>query len=170
MTTESSAHLSEEAMNDVLIGLGSPESEAHIGTCAECRSQLQAFQANMQLFNQTSLAWSETRSATLGTIAVPKRNKILLASAGWALAATVLLGVGVPMWMHNLDSVKHGGQAATAPVAAQQDSVEQIAQDNELMHSVDMALSSSEVSPISEYQTIERPREGPKARPELRHP
>ncbi len=30
MTTESSVHLSDEAMNDVLIGLASPQSEAHL--------------------------------------------------------------------------------------------------------------------------------------------
>lgn len=168
MTTEPSAHLSEEAMNDVLIGLGSPESEAHAAACAECRAQLESFHAEMHLFNETSLAWSEARSATLGALEPPKKHASMWVPASWAFAAALLLAVGIPVWMHNHGPVKHQEQAAAAPAAARQDTAEQIAEDNELLRSVDMALSSSEESPLSEYQIIERFREGPKARPELR--
>jgi hypothetical protein len=169
MTTEPSAHLSEEAMNDVLIGMGSPESEAHVAACGECRAQLQAFQAEMNLFNETSLAWSEARSATLGALEPPKKHASMWVPANWAFAAALMLAVGIPVWMHNHGPVKYQEQVATAPAAAQQDSAEQIAEDNELMRSVDMALSSGEESPLSEYQITERSHEGPKARLELRH-
>ena len=36
MTPASSTHLSEEAFDDVLIGLGSPESETHLAVCEDC--------------------------------------------------------------------------------------------------------------------------------------
>jgi hypothetical protein len=169
MTTEPSAHLSEEAMNDVLVGMGSPESQAHVAACGECRAQLRAFQAEMHLFNETSLAWSEARSATLGAISPPKKHASMLIPASWAFAAALLLVVGIPVWMHNHGPAKHPEQTVAAPAAVQQDSAEQIAEDNELMRSVDMALSSGEESPLSEYQITERSHEGPKARLELRH-
>lgn len=169
MTTETSTHLSEEALNDVLIGLGSPESEQHVAACAECRAQLQIFATEMQLFNQTSLAWSEARSATLGAIELPKKRPAIYAEVGVALAAALLLAIGLPIWMHTHGPAKHPEQAATAAAMGQQDSADQIAQDNELMRSVDMALSSSEESPVSDYQILERPHEGPKARLGLRH-
>jgi hypothetical protein len=168
MTTETSAHLSEEAMNDVLIGLGSPEAIAHAGACAECRAQLQVFQDEMTLFNRTSLAWSEARSATLGAIEPTRQAKPMLVPFGLAFAAALLLAVAVPGWMHRGAPATHTNQAVTAPAEPQQDSADQIADDNELMRSVDMALSSGEESPISVYQIRERPLEGPKSQRELR--
>jgi hypothetical protein len=175
MTIELSAHLSEEAMNDVLIGLGSPESNAHLAACPACRNQMQEFQSDMRLFNQTSLAWSETRSATMPLPAPAQKSRIgIFAPVGLALAAALLVAIGLLAWNHNPRSTQN---FAAAPTPSQQDYEGQIAADNELMRSVDMALNAGEESPISEYRIVERPHprlktrpdHGPAVKPELRN-
>jgi len=102
MTPELSTHLSEEAMDDVLIGLASPESDAHLAACSLCRSQLQEFRSAMQVFNQTSLAWSEDRSKAFHhSSAKPKIRPAIFVPLSWAMVAAVLLAIGFPMWNHH---------------------------------------------------------------------
>lgn len=167
MTTQLSAHLSDEALNDVLIGLSSTAADAHLAVCPHCRGQLDVFRSEMQLFNQTSLAWGEARSAkTARPATIPKVRKAILAPAGLAIAAMILLAIGLPVWNHHHRSTR---DYAVAPAPAQQDSAEQIAQDNELLRSVDMALSTNEESPISEYYLSGKPRPHPKTRTDESH-
>ena len=174
MTIELSAHLSEEAMNDVLIGLGSPEAEAHLAACPACRKQLEGFNGDMQLYNQASLRWSEARSATMpAPVVMAKRPMGRFAPIGMALAAAILISVGVLAWHHNHGTLEN---SAVAP-AAQQDDEAQIAADNELMRSVDVALSAGEESPLGEFRMAETPhprvttgpRHGPAVKSELRN-
>jgi hypothetical protein len=167
MTKPRSAHLSEEALDDVLIGLGSPESDAHLAECETCRGQLEQFRSGVRVFNQASLAWSEARPMRIPLS--PVRSKVrraVFAPAGWALAAAVLLlMIGLPMWNHDRRTALSN---RTAPAAAIEDSPAQIAQDNDLLRSVDEALNTSEASPISEYHLSDGPQLHRKARPELR--
>ena len=162
MTIEFSAHLSEEAMNDVLIGLGSPESETHLAACARCRAQMEGFNSDMELFNSTTLAWSETRCATMPSpMVAPKRHLGLFAPVGMALAATLLVAIGAVAWNHNSEPSK---KIAVARVATGQDDSAQIAADNELMRSVDLALSAGEESPLGELRMMARPHQRLKTR------
>ena len=167
MTQPRSAHLSEEALDDVLIGLGSPESDAHLAECEVCRGQLEEFRSGMRVFNQASLAWSEARPMrSLRSLVRSKVRPGVFAPAGWALAAAVLLMmIGVPVWRHDHRTALI---KSTAPAAANEDSPAQIAQDNDLLRSVDEALNTSEASPISEYHLSDGPQPHRKARPELR--
>jgi hypothetical protein len=63
MTPEPAAHLSEEAIYDVLIGLSSAETNAHLVVCALCRGELEALRSELQVFNDTALAWCKARPA-----------------------------------------------------------------------------------------------------------
>jgi hypothetical protein len=162
------AHLSEEDLDDVLIGLGKPESDAHLVECEICRNQLEEFRSGVQVFNQASLAWSEAR--TLKARPPFNRSKVpqtVYAFVGWALAAAVLLlTIGVPVWRHDQ---RHALNRGTVPVEALDDSPAQIAQDNDLLRSVDESLNTSEASPISEYHMLDGPQPHRKAKQELRH-
>jgi hypothetical protein len=167
MTQPRSAHLSEEALDDVLIGLGSPESAAHLAECEVCRGKLEEFRSGVRVFNQASLAWSEARPmrSPLSPARLKVRNAVF-APVGWAFAAVVLLVmIGVPVWNHGHRAALSNG---TAPAAAIEDTPAQIAQDNDLLRSVDEALNTSEASPISEYHLSDGPQLHRKARPELR--
>jgi hypothetical protein len=168
MKKELSAHLSEEALDDALIGLSSPETEAHLALCGVCRSQLESFHTEMQLFNETSMAWCEARPARPFP-AVSRSKKLshaYYAPLGWAMAATVFLAIGVPIWNHDRHtSPKYDAASVSMP----QDTEAQIAQDNELMRSVDAAISTQEASPLSEYKPSKRPQTHETSRSESRN-
>ena len=163
----SPAHLSDEAIDDILIGESSPESDAHLALCPVCRSNVEEFRSEMQLFNQTSLAWVESRGESRPAAAVRatplwKLSTAFFAPASMALAAVLLLAVKLPLWNHNPHAVRSSASAATA---LSQDSDAQIAQDNDLLRSVDMALNSEDASPLAEFSLPGRIHRAPKATP-----
>ena len=149
MTPAQSAHLSEESINDLLIGLGSPESEAHLAACSECRRQVQEFHADVKAFNQTTLAWSEARPAgDLREGLGARAWRAMVSPPGWAFAAVLLLALGYTVGNHFNSPSSSGNASVAAPTPADTDA--QIAQDNELLRSVNVALNETEESPISE--------------------
>ena len=165
------AHLSEAALNDLLIGLGSEESEAHVAACPECRSRVEEFQSTVQAFHTTSMAWTQYRSEFRATarITPPARVKVRYAQLGWALAVASLLAIGIPTWNANHRRMENVATTSlSAKVAASADSEAQIAQDNELLRSVNLALNSEEESPVSEYHLLEKPHMRGRARAESR--
>jgi len=165
MTPEQSAHLSEEAINDCLIGLGSPQSEAHLAVCGECSSRLKEFQMDMAMFNQATLAWSESRPRRNQHAApTPWIGRIAASPLGWALAAALLVAIGYPAWNHYRPAA-HTASLAGPPIV---DSEAQIAQDNDLLQSVNVALNEDEESPVAVYHLSEAPHPRSKARSELR--
>jgi hypothetical protein len=165
MKSESSAHLSEEALDDVLIGLSSPESEAHLAVCSVCRGQLEDFQSRVQVFNQTSLAWSESKPAvSLRPKVEARARRQRFIPLELAMAATLLLVIGVPVWNREHNQISDQPVQHVAQSAAPGDSEAQIAQDNDLLRSVDAALSTSDESPISEYHLAVKSHSHMKAR------
>jgi ferric-dicitrate binding protein FerR (iron transport regulator) len=171
MSGQSAIHLSEEALNDLLIGLASVESEAHLAECAACRAKVQAFGAHLNAFNRASMAWSESRSEALPAIRPAASAKVksiwtTLAPLEWAVAVAVLLLLALPVWNRNQLPVPVGSVVGT-PAAG--DSEAQIAEDNDLLKSVDAALNTNDASPIAEYDLIEQPRSHARARPKTRN-
>jgi hypothetical protein len=147
-----SEHLSEEALDDVLIGLGSEEAEAHLAACGHCSDTLRQFQAKMGSFNQASLAWSETRPVPEAmSEAVARLNakpRGVITTLSWAVAVALVAALGFQIWTYEFR------RPSTPPVASVSPSVDsdmQIAQDNQLLQSVNAALSASDVLPASEY-------------------
>ena len=157
MTPESKKHLSEEALNDLLIGLGSPESHAHIALCAECRDQAKTFLGDVALFNAASIAWSRSRLPRRVVIE-PRRVRFHAAFIGWAITAAALLVMAFGIWQHRPEPAPR--QAITLqPQPA--DSEAQIAQDNQLLQAVNAAISPDETSPIDEYKIVASPHSHP---------
>lgn len=154
MTPESTIHLSEEALDDVLISLGSPESHAHLDACPQCRGRVQAFRGDMQLFNAASMAWSESRWPK-GRITAPRPVHPRLVLGSWTAVAAALVIMALAVWHHRSATPTH---FASAPQAQPVDSEAQIAQDNQLLQAVNAAISPDEESPIDEYKISERPR------------
>jgi len=60
-----SPHLSEDQINDALIGDLSHEVRLHLAACALCQAEVEPFQATLVSFNQATAAWSEAKSNTL---------------------------------------------------------------------------------------------------------
>jgi hypothetical protein len=194
MTQQISAHLPEEAFYDVLIGLGSAESHAHLAGCDVCRGHLDEFQSSLQTFNQASLAWSQATSeahpvpmsmseggAGLRLFARPATRRGIFAPLGWAVATALLLVLGLQVWNRerqpSLTANMATGNAVagnsaidkSAKTSMQSDTEAQIAQDNQLLQSVNMALNTSEASPLQEYGLEDELQPRMKAQPKARH-
>ena len=151
MTPEITNHLSEEALDDVLIGLGSPESHAHLAACAECRGQVEAFRSDVRLFNAASIAWSDSRPAREQRPALQRRPaKIPFAS--WTAVAAALVIMAFAIWHHRpAVPPDHANTVQPQPV----DTEAQILQDNQLLQAVNAAISPDDESPIDEYKIME---------------
>jgi len=194
MTQQISAHLPEEAFDDVLIGLGSAESEAHLAVCDVCRGHLEEFQSNLQTFNQASLAWSQAISearpvpvsmgagaSSLRLAARSAARRRMFIPLGWAVATALLLVIGLQVWNRerqpSLTANMATGNAVagnsaidkSAKTSMQSDTEAQIAQDNQLLQSVNLALNTSEASPLQEYGLEDELQPRMKAQPKVRH-
>jgi hypothetical protein len=154
MTPACSTHLSEEALDDLLIGLGSPESEAHLAACLDCRGRVNGFRSDVALFNSASMAWTESQLVQLRPTARKTVHRIRLAFVSWATTAAVLAGMAVAVWHHHGPATSPS--RATAPQSQPSDTEAQIAQDNQLLQAVNAAISPDEESPIDEYKLFQR--------------
>jgi hypothetical protein len=153
MTPVHSTHLSEEAFDDVLIGLGSPDSEAHLAVCQDCWRRVNAFRSDVALFNSASMAWTESRPVPLTPTARKTVHRTRLAFVSWAATVAVLAGTAVAVWHHHGPSAPQSQTAA--PLSQPSDTEAQIAQDNQLLQAVDAAISPDEESPIDEYKLVQ---------------
>ncbi len=151
-------HLTEDQLDDALIGDLATQPAAHLAACEDCQMRLAEAGAPMAAFSAVSLAWSERRSATLPT-PVPSRTSAWLPRAIWAATATAVLAVGisVPSIRHelgfgNAEAPQQTMIASTGPVdnpVAARD--EQIANDNRMLENIDRELGASAPSPEQEY-------------------
>jgi hypothetical protein len=162
MTPARATHLSDEDFDDVVIGMGSRESEAHLAVCEDCRRRVIAFRSDVALFNSASLAWAESQTSLSRPTARKTAHRIRQAFVSWAGMAAVLVVMAVAI-------LRHHGPAApasqvTANLSQQADTEAQIAQDNQLLQAVSAAISPDEESPITEYKLFETRRSHMKTR------
>lgn len=162
MTRETVTHLSEEALDDMLIGMGSAESRHHLAACAECTAKLETFHSDMNLFNQATMAWSESKPQRIPRSSSAPVSVFRLPLAFVSLAAIIVLmiAVGFPAWHR-----EHSTSAVVSVDPPYQDSETQITQDNDLMQAVNEAISPEEVSPVEEYQLTGGIKQHQKTRP-----
>ena len=174
-------HLTQDQMDDVLMGDAAAEPAAHLATCTACRAQVTEFEASMASFQAVTLAWSERRSATLSSRLVGPVSPAWQRGASWAAAAAVLLvGIAVPLTRHEMRGTQvvasHGaapvglsGQVAsakgqvrtvgheTAGVATAKagSPAAQIARDNQMLRTIDRELDASVQSPADAFELVE---------------
>jgi hypothetical protein len=154
MTPASATHLSDEAFDDVLIGMGSPESEAHLAACEDCWRRVNSFRSDVELFNSASMAWAASQPVLLTPTGRKTVHRTRLAFVSWAATAAILAGTAVAVWHHHGPAVPQSQTAATLSQPA--DTEAQIAQDNQLLQAVNAAISPDEESPIDEYKLFQR--------------
>jgi anti-sigma factor RsiW len=165
-------HLNDEAFDDLLIGLGAQDAQAHLARCPRCRARVESFQATLGLFNQASISWSESRNESRSHARVieprpaPRPALALFTrpalSIGVAFAALLLLA-GPPAWrILTPRPVQPPAIAAQSP-----DTETQIAEDNELMEAVNSAIDPDVHSVVDQYHLLNgNPQASPKNRME----
>ncbi len=169
-------HLSEEQIDDALMGDLAAESAAHLEGCPACAERLAEAKMPLASFKAVSTAWSERRSATLPAV-VPKRGGLGARGrlAGWsvALSAALAVAIAVPVMLHQgrgaaIEGTHGSGQmaqvepagaagepaaavASSAKAASAREAVadEQISQDNAMLQDVSRELNASGQSPAT---------------------
>jgi len=178
MNTMSNRHLTEDQIDDILIGDLAPETTAHLKQCTTCQTRLEAAKAPIASFTAVSMAWSERRSATVPVTLVHATSSAGRRQAHWAAAATAALAIAlsVPLTMHQKQSpvvasdvtVPQSAKAVVAqvtPTATAGQTVQarvqpvtsarrgsddaEIAHDNEMLQAIHRELDAS-VQPASD--------------------
>jgi len=174
-------HLTEDQIDDVLMGDPAAESAAHLEACSTCRLRVVEFEVSLAGFKAVTLAWSERRSATAPAKLRMPVNAAWQRGASWAAAAAVLLvGIAVPVARHEtrgvqvvasntVSRVERGVAAQTAVattarvretvpaapgLAASGKSAAQIARDNEMLQAIDRELDASVQSPTDAFGPV----------------
>ena len=157
--TNATKHLTDEQFAECLSGEPpSRETQSHLATCDACRGEVEIFYGAVGDFSEAALDWSKSQPS-VSPRAVASRPS-MAAPLRWALAAVLLLAVGVPAALH-----REHAETESAPG----DSPAQIAQDNTLLQSVDVALADSDPSPFREYGIADTPQKNSKSRLESRN-
>jgi hypothetical protein len=157
-------HLTEDQIDELLLGDAAADRRAHIRTCGECGARLAAAQEPLASFNAASLAWGERRSATLPLQLQPKpvglfaggRLQVAIGVAAVVFACTLARPL-----LHREAPTESAQQATPPRVPAQPTAVvaqattpdvdsaqsqtpeDQIARDNQLLQAIDRELASS---------------------------
>jgi hypothetical protein len=158
-----SAHLSDDQIDDHLIGDLAAEPTAHLADCADCTLRVTQAAAPIASFDNVSMAWSERRSATLPLPGVAAQRPLWQRHMNSAMAGfTFVLGIALINADHqfapnvDLQPAPHnstlqavapapaltGTARVTVPPAAAQ-----VSADNQMLQAVDAETQPSADTP-----------------------
>jgi hypothetical protein len=163
-TATTSGHLTEDQIDDALIGDLCDTAAEHLAACESCTTLFAEAQSPLTSFRTVSIAWSERHSATLPQPSFSNAARPQRTAWGVAAASAVLaLMAAVPgMQRHANESANNAAvtvntgaeqvAAVTTPAMAStiQPSIsndEQITQDNQMLKAIDHELDASAEDP-----------------------
>ena len=149
-------HLGDEQFAELLTGdTADAAAQLHLAACAPCRQELAAVRFATGSFNELSMAWAQAEAPK--RIHTPSRVSLFLGGRPmWGLgfatavvAAAVSFGGSSPL-LH--------GRWLQAHVAVANTANAELAQDNQLMESIDQELryTARPVIPVSELRAPAR--------------
>lgn len=149
MTKES---LTDEQIADLLAGRPSAQTLTLLHENEQSQVELAGLKSALHMYRAETLDWAERRSAAAPSLeAAARRQARWFAVPQWSLAAiavaTVAVGVG-HMFGHVPDAAGNTATVLTADVTDAPTSSADIVSDDELLTSIDAALSSARVSPV----------------------
>lgn len=162
MTIENynSPHLSEDQLEDVLLGIFTADCSRHLEACPACRAQLAQFQSTVALFSQASNAWSEARSNALNRDLKQHRTPFRFsARTAWtcasALVLLIVVTVGIGFRQHSGSIMAAQAEQRRiqfeASLEVEANAKNEIASDNAILLQIDAAINNSEPSPQQLY-------------------
>jgi hypothetical protein len=159
-------HLTDDQLDDILIGDPSAEAEVHLAACDACTARLAQLEAPIASFKAVSLAWSERRSSTLPAHPQPKPRRLGLGLAWGSAAVAILVAAAFPI-LHREQQRPATSTTATAPqapatvqmaanilpepppAAAPSAREQEIAADNRMLAAIDRELSAPIATPAT---------------------
>jgi hypothetical protein len=141
-------HLSEDDLDEILMGIASPDASAHLAECPPCAERLTAFESQLAVFNHASLAWSEARSNTLTRdISAHKATPRVTLTTVWGSAATLMvaLAFGLSITLHpapaTLEAANPSSSQPAIAVHPEHDQNE-LASDNAMLEAIDSEMGA----------------------------
>jgi anti-sigma factor RsiW len=115
---EHAMHLSEDQIDDQLLGELRGESASHLASCEDCAARVAAAAEPILEFREMATAWSERRSATMPLPVPLKEGLLWQRRMGWVTAAFAMaLGLSI---IGNGSGNRHSGGVETASVEPDQ--------------------------------------------------
>ena len=97
MKLDRTEHLSEEEMDEVLMGLAGSDVERHLASCDACRGTLAQFRVDVVGLEQASRAWNEARANSMPALRANTTKtgirRFGIAAMGVACALVLMLGL-----------------------------------------------------------------------------
>jgi len=146
-------HLTEEDLDDVLIGCASDDALLHAAECEACGAQILAFQSSMTTFNTGTMAWAQAKSNTvsrdLSAAQLSNASQPMRWSVGVATMAAMacVLTVGLHRGPSGVDVVQAPVEQSSA-VSNEQE----IAADNDLLEAINSEMSTTVPAPLQSFR------------------
>lgn len=149
-------HLTEDQLDDHLIGDLAAAPAAHLAACPLCADRVANALAPIDSFQAASLAWGERRSATAPVPSLPSPAMLWERRLAWSMAvATCAVGLGLINATHSLAGFSTPSAAAPAytqtasQTTAAEPTAAQLSSDNQLLNTIDRELAASTDSPAA---------------------
>ena len=162
-------HLSEEQIDDQLMGDLGGEAAAHLAECNECSQRVAEAAEPMATFRDVSMAWSERRSATMPIPVVQGDALVWQRRMGWAMTACALVvGISITGNGRKAEMLRASAQSAQSadavsssparvaavPVSVGQEAgdeaaAERYSSDNRMLKAIDSELDASIETPAA---------------------
>ncbi len=150
--TPAERHLTQDQLDEWLMGVASQELHMHCAQCVSCRDRVAALSESIQFYNQASFAWAEARSNTFTRdLSEHRPTWRVTASAARSVAVTLIFGLvaslssATHLWPAHVTGPAPRAASAFAPdVRAQQ-----IARDNAMLDAIDAELTQPESAPAT---------------------
>ena len=146
-------HLTHQELTDHLLGTRSATVEAHLASCSACSKELYQFRESLGTFRAAVHNWSEAgRPVQRQVFPVPRSFDWLLVGA----MALVLLTFSLVFWIDGTDNSAQNPLTPTPQqVIADNTSLAQIQQDNELLSNINQELSEGLPAPMQPLQVAD---------------
>jgi hypothetical protein len=162
------AHLSDDQIDDHLIGDLAAAPAAHLAACSHCSSRVAEAAGPLTSFQNVTMAWSERRSATLPIPDLSQQRPLWQRHMAFATACFgFVIGIAVINTSHEVE-LKTAELQTAQPQSSRQVATErattqtpvltetasapreaQITADNHMLKAIDKELSTSTDSPAS---------------------
>ena len=159
--TPAECHLTQDELDELMMGVADPELQAHCVACVHCGARVAALSESFELYNHASLAWAEARSNTFTRdLSGHRPTRRVTASAARSVAATIILGLvaslsaGTHFWPAHFA----GPALEAAPIVrafAPDARAQQIARDNAMLEAINAELTEPESAPASLFHVTD---------------